>query len=53
MSDTCEPPKNKTSDANHRVREGSEVMGTLLKKLLIVAAPFIWRKYRDRGKGRN
>lgn len=57
MSDTCETPNrnalNKTSDADQRVREGSEGMGTLLKKLLIAAAPFIWRKYRERGKGRN
>jgi len=28
-------------------------MGSLLKKLLMAAAPFIWRKYRDRGKGKK
>lgn len=28
-------------------------MGSILRKLLMAAAPFIWRKYRGRGKRRK
>ncbi len=28
-------------------------MGSILKKLLMAAAPFIWRKYRNRSKSKK
>jgi hypothetical protein len=28
-------------------------MGSILRKLLIAAAPFVWRKYRDRRKSKK
>jgi hypothetical protein len=37
------------SNTNKRKRKEWDV-GRILRKLLIAAAPFVWRKYRDRSK---